>query len=521
MKKFRSWFSEWGNRFYNSDGEKRTNRFVNYAYVSFGALVILLLAAYAFVKHFSIVHAWLDRGVLYEADWHVYTVHGTAIAMVCGMLVLKNSLGYRVMANGIMYVFALAFSCYLGYLYPAGAATYLVVIGLLLFPCSLWHMQKRGLSIFQIIVGLAFLVVVAWYSRAHQPALQIPAVLEPVLFSVCALYLVFVCLAFAYYFVSSAGRSERQFNFERKLREKLLTTMIPELQRSEKRYSHLVEDAADIIFSLNEQFEFKMVNRTMKKILQYDPTAMIGKKLSSLVVSHGDDDLDRQLLEENLNAVMSNKETRDFRIGFKGKHNIEPVTMRVSLSYSESEGQCEILGKASLLTEDKLNEFLESERATYILDNSLLNAEDLSRQLTRHLQKCLTGPDLTTLRVALREMLVNAIEHGNLNVTFDEKTQAQLEGRYLEFIRERMEDEKYSQRRVRVEYVFKPALVAFRITDEGGGFDHNLYVKEEADHPHEALEHGRGIKMSRNAFDRVQYLQPGNKVILIKKFLTG
>lgn len=520
MRKLRIWFSEWGNSFFATDAEKRISKFINYAYLSLNVYVLILLAVSLLAKQIGISRGWIQPDLAANSDWHVVPVHALAAALLAGLLLIKNKLGRVSVANSLASAASLVFFTYLAVCYSAGSAIYLLVIAYLLFPCSLWNSQKRWLTLGQLGAGIVCLPVVIWYPQAHKPLVQFSLVVEPALLAANVSYLVFASLAFGIFFVRTAARSERQFAFEKKMRDQLITTMIPELQRSEKRYSHLVEDAADIIFSLNEQFEFKMVNRTIKKILQYDPASLAGKKLSDLVVSHGEDDLDRQLLDENLQAVMKLKETRNFRISLRGKYNIEPLNMGVSLSYSESEGACEILGKASLLTEDKLNEFLESEKATYVMDNSLVNAEDLSRQLTRHLQKRLDQADLTTLRVALREMLVNAIEHGNLNVTFDEKTQAQLEGRYLEFLRERMLSPEFSQRRVRVEYVLRPDFVGFRITDEGGGFDHNIYVQEAGrENADEVLEHGRGIKMSQNAFDRVQYMNPGNKVILIKKFI--
>lgn len=84
------------------------------------------------------------------------------------------------------------------------------------------------------------------------------------------------------------------------------------------------------------------------------------------------------------------------------------------------------------------------------------------------------------IKLSLREMLINAIEHGNLDIDFEEKTELQANGDYLQFLIERQKEPKYTYKFVTIEFTVGPELISFRITDEGNGFDHKKCSKEKA-----------------------------------------
>jgi hypothetical protein len=149
----------------------------------------------------------------------------------------------------------------------------------------------------------------------------------------------------------------------------------------------------------------------------------------------------------------------------------------------------------------------------------LRNAEIVSQKLTSHITKFSDSDTLLSVRTSLREIIINAIEHGNLNITFDEKTKAMTEGNYLHFIQQRQEDPRYKDRKIKIEYVLDSKKVAFRITDEGYGFDHKKMMHAKMDQLNEAsIQHGRGIMMTKEVFDVIEYNDKGNQVSLVKYF---
>ena len=510
---------EGGNRFLSLDSQKRSNRILNRFYILFGFFLVFVSAFHVLLLE-DIFHGAYSRCT--EASWlclQFPKIGFVTVAVIILLFFLKNFYGAFRLANFSFFVFAFSYLSVFAIVYPRGTnAAYLSLL-LLLLPFVLWNLQEKWLSFLELslvvlqlaALPLVFPVEVSPFeiSRGYQNGIA---------FAVRA-FLFYGFSSFIFSLLERLNRTEKQFVAEQKLRDRLLTDIIPALEQSEKRYSHLVEQAPDIVFSINEDFRLKTINKTVRKILQYEVAQLIGQPLATIVYSDGDADLDRQILADNLQVVLTSKVSAHFRLNLKGKHQPEAIPMQISLSYSESEGHREILGKAASLIEDKMSKFLVRERAEYILDNSLLNAESLSVQLTRNLHTRMEKSELTSLRVALREMLINAVEHGNLNITFDEKTQAQAEGRYLDFLKERQAGTVYAQRRVRVEYVLKNYMVAFRITDEGVGFDFEKFVQADQDSFNdEGLQHGRGILMTRHVFDRIQYFAPGNRVILAKRF---
>lgn len=149
----------------------------------------------------------------------------------------------------------------------------------------------------------------------------------------------------------------------------------------------------------------------------------------------------------------------------------------------------------------------------------LIQAEKLSEQLIRLLPAGLDTRTVNTLRLGLREMLINSIEHGSLEVGFEQKTDESTRSDYLEFLLERQKLPQFAGRKVVVEYNITQKHAAFRISDEGNGFDHKRMRQNAAQAENNLdLAHGRGIKMTLRVFDKVRYNTRGNRVTLYKRF---
>ncbi|HMU84466.1 MAG TPA: response regulator [Leptospiraceae bacterium] len=120
-------------------------------------------------------------------------------------------------------------------------------------------------------------------------------------------------------------------------------------------------------------------------------------------------------------------------------------------------------------------------------------------------------PDAQGAQLGLQEILVNAIEHGNLGIAYEEKTQlVQKQALYAE-MRRRLLIEPYASRRARVTFEKRESSYSFFIEDQGEGFDFDMFLSLT---PERAFsEHGRGIAIARYlCFDELDYVAPGNKV---------
>ncbi len=153
------------------------------------------------------------------------------------------------------------------------------------------------------------------------------------------------------------------------------------------------------------------------------------------------------------------------------------------------------------------------------MGNYLRLAETISNRLSGGVARYCDVDTAFGIKLCLREMIVNAIEHGNLEISYEDKTTAQRDGRYLEFVQERQRMPEYADRTVTIEYMLNSRRAAFRITDQGRGFDHRQMLRRTATEVNEEDSmHGRGLLLTLSHFDRVRYNERGNSVLLIKRF---
>ncbi len=109
------------------------------------------------------------------------------------------------------------------------------------------------------------------------------------------------------------------------------------------------------------------------------------------------------------------------------------------------------------------------------------------------------------------ELLINAVEHGNLEISYAKKGQLLEEGHWEEEIENYLRLPAYADRTVKVLLDKRPDAVVVTITDQGNGFDWTKYIEFDAARAFDL--NGRGIAMSRNvSFDSLEYHGKGNSV---------
>ena len=125
------------------------------------------------------------------------------------------------------------------------------------------------------------------------------------------------------------------------------------------------------------------------------------------------------------------------------------------------------------------------------------------------------GIAITEIKLALYEALANAYEHGNLEISFEEKTSVMLEpGGIANLVKERLENPELAARRIHVMAEYEATSATYRIRDEGPGFDHEGHAKR----PPAATTalHGRGITLIRHYMDSVSWNETGNEICIRK-----
>ncbi|MEZ5942039.1 MAG: ATP-binding protein [Planctomycetaceae bacterium] len=116
------------------------------------------------------------------------------------------------------------------------------------------------------------------------------------------------------------------------------------------------------------------------------------------------------------------------------------------------------------------------------------------------------------LAVALEEALVNAIVHGNLEVS--SKLRELGDDSYEKLIAQRQQDPEFSRRRVHLSCNMAEGEVTFTIRDQGKGFD--VSSLPDPTDP-ESLERpcGRGLLLMRSFMNEVTYNDVGNEVCMV------
>jgi anti-sigma regulatory factor (Ser/Thr protein kinase) len=148
----------------------------------------------------------------------------------------------------------------------------------------------------------------------------------------------------------------------------------------------------------------------------------------------------------------------------------------------------------------------------YVIDNDPLDITIYSNLITNYLfNSNLIGRDeREQLHIALLELLINAIEHGNCKIGYDEKT-AWLErnGDIMELIRKKNQDAAVKSRKVYFSYTITPEKSQFTIRDEGDGFDWRARL---AVSPKTPGLNGMGMKMANLYVRHLAYNAKGNEV---------
>ncbi len=123
-------------------------------------------------------------------------------------------------------------------------------------------------------------------------------------------------------------------------------------------------------------------------------------------------------------------------------------------------------------------------------------------------------PDPQKVSLGLSEMLLNAIEHGNLGIGYTKKGALIGKGHWEAEMKRRIELPQYADKRVKVHYEKRPTEIRLSILDEGEGFDWRSYLTLDLGRATD--NHGRGIAMSKTiSFDQIKYSDKGNEICCI------
>ncbi|MCP4133521.1 MAG: hypothetical protein GY754_21305 [bacterium] len=286
----------------------------------------------------------------------------------------------------------------------------------------------------------------------------------------------------------------------------------------------ITENTSEMILLLNGFGQIIEYNSAFKKSFHIDDNDFKGKPLREIFsLSDIADDLNyKQMILDKLKDVFEGIEAEIISpVKITGMDDIQNVQLKLTpLFVGDELSSIFVIGK--LLQSDFIaNSWLTNETSHYRMTNEIRQINLFCYRLTRNLDGKLSRNQILFVQIALQEALINAIEHGNLEVDYDKKTELKLrEGNYLEILLKESDEGNIKNRRVHIDYILEDNRVVYRILDDGKGFNwHEFMVADDA-----LLEsiftnyHGVGLQMIKNSFDEVSFNEQGNEITLVKNF---
>jgi len=123
------------------------------------------------------------------------------------------------------------------------------------------------------------------------------------------------------------------------------------------------------------------------------------------------------------------------------------------------------------------------------------------------------------IELAFQEALINALEHGNLELQSIWKENFEPDGkdRYSQLRAKRLQISDYSSRIVEIELSYVKQTLVISIHDQGRGFS---YKKSDSKNEQSVKLHGRGFDIIYSVVDRVEFFDQGRGIRMIKSKLS-
>lgn len=219
------------------------------------------------------------------------------------------------------------------------------------------------------------------------------------------------------------------------------------------------------------------------------------------------------------------------------KYPLTPVVLITAQGNDQIAAECVALGAANYVPKRRLAADLinviddvllaekESAEMRRVLQHVVQNQcafeieSDLEqiRSLISFVQKrldayhVLTPQQVQNLTTAVREALLNAFYHGNLEVNSHPLELCRSD--YIAVAAERQNNAAFAERRIRLSVSLEQESIRLHISDDGPGFDQSCLVELTGETRPDALN-GNGIRQMQMFATNVEYNDTGNEVTL-------
>lgn len=158
------------------------------------------------------------------------------------------------------------------------------------------------------------------------------------------------------------------------------------------------------------------------------------------------------------------------------------------------------------------SEVIRQKRVLGLMERSVFRFRTLeeTKNLSYFIANCF--PDPQKVVYGISELLINAVEHGNLGITYVEKTQLVSSGDWRDEVERRLILPENINKFSYLTFDMKQEYIELRVKDQGSGFDWDAYMQLTPSRS--ADPNGRGIAMANMlSFDKMEYIGCGNEVV--------
>lgn len=168
----------------------------------------------------------------------------------------------------------------------------------------------------------------------------------------------------------------------------------------------------------------------------------------------------------------------------------------------------------------RLLERLVGKSLSFVIENDSGLIPPLVGYLQEQLLPELLFGDSDRIRVgvAMEEALVNALYHGNLEISSELKQED--DEKFYSLARQRRFEQPYCERRIRVDASLSGSEVKVVVRDDGPGFDPTC-LPDPTDPQNLERPCGRGMLLIRTFMDEVNHNPRGNEITMIKRAGSG
>ncbi len=283
----------------------------------------------------------------------------------------------------------------------------------------------------------------------------------------------------------------------------------------------IIQHTDEIIILLDMFGKILSINPSLTAILKYDKEEIINQPFRIILYEKSFEDSIRlrDLLLSRFRDVFKGYEA-EIVLPCKVQHysEIKSIAFKLIPVFQDNNLQY-ILAIGRVIQSDFLtSNYLKTEYAEFIIDNNIRMVNLLSYRLTRNLEPYLDKREIIRIQLGLQEAIINAIEHGNLEIDFETKSRLKkLEGNYWDHVLDICNKDNLEKRKIKVEYHLSANGVKYIIRDEGKGFDWKQYVAATPNGNLIDNYHGVGLTMLQDIFE-VSFNENGNEITLVKHF---